>query len=351
MDKKQVPEKILALRKLMKKEELDGFVVTDNLDQFYLGGFYFYPHEAVFLITQTDVFCFTRALYLHDVAARAPFMTTQADEDRLNTAVAKAKALNLRRVGFDAAKEGYASGKVLAQNGFTECASFISKLREVKDAQEIQIIRDACRIAYQAYEYVKPLIKTGMTELDVAAELEKYMRTHGATTTSFFTIVGFGPDTANPHHVTGARKLEAEDAILMDFGCVYNGYCSDITRSWWHGSNEPAEYKTIWHAVDEARKAGIQAIRPGVATRAVDNAARVIINAAGYGEYFNHGTGHGMGMENHETPYNSQESNEVLAEGNIVTVEPGIYLPGKYGVRLEDSLCVASTGGEILTKK
>ena len=190
-----------------------------------------------------------------------------------------------------------------------------------------------------------------MTELDVAAELEKYMRTHGATTTSFFTIVGFGPDTANPHHVTGARKLEAEDAILMDFGCVYNGYCSDITRSWWHGSNEPAEYKTIWHAVDEARKAGIQAIRPGVATRAVDNAARVIINAAGYGEYFNHGTGHGMGMENHETPYNSQESNEVLAEGNIVTVEPGIYLPGKYGVRLEDSLCVASTGGEILTKK
>lgn len=99
-------------------------------------------------------------------------MTTQADEDRLNTAVAKAKALNLRRVGFDAAKEGYASGKVLAQNGFTECASFISKLREVKDAQEIQIIRDACRIAYQAYEYVKPLIKTGMTELDVAAELE-----------------------------------------------------------------------------------------------------------------------------------------------------------------------------------
>lgn len=351
MDKKQVPEKIIALRKLMKKEELDGFVVTDNLDQFYLGGFYFYPHEAVFLITQKDVFCFTRALYLHDVATRAPFMTAQADEDRLNTAIAKAKALKLRRVGFDAAKEGYASGKLLAQNGFAECASFISKLREVKDAQEIKTIRAACRIAYQAYEYVKPLIKTGMTELDVAAELEKYMRTHGATTTSFFTIVGFGPDTANPHHVTGSRKLKAEDAILMDFGCVYNGYCSDITRSWWHGKKEPAEYKTIWQAVDKARKAGIKAIRAGVATRAVDNAAREVINAAGYGEYFNHGTGHGMGMENHEAPYNSQESNEVLAEGNIVTVEPGIYLAGKYGVRLEDSLCVASDSGKILTKK
>lgn len=351
MDKKQVPEKIIALRKLMKKEELDGFVVTDNLDQFYLGGFYFYPHEAVFLITQKDVFCFTRALYLHDVATRAPFMTAQADEDRLNTAIAKAKALKLRRVGFDAAKEGYASGKLLAQNGFVECASFISKLREVKDAQEIKTIRAACRIAYQAYEYVKPLIKTGMTELDVAAELEKYMRTHGATTTSFFTIVGFGPDTANPHHVTGSRKLKAEDAILMDFGCVYNGYCSDITRSWWHGKKEPAEYKTIWQAVDKARKAGIKAIRAGVATRAVDNAAREVINAAGYGEYFNHGTGHGMGMENHETPYNSQESNEVLVEGNIVTVEPGIYLAGKYGVRLEDSLCVASDSGKILTKK
>lgn len=351
MDKKQVPEKILALRKLMKKEGLDGFLVTDNLDQFYLGGFYFYPHEAVFLITQKDVFCFTRALYLHDVAARAPFMKTQADEDRLNTAVAKAKTLKLRRVGFDAAKEGYASGKVLAQNGFAECASFISKLREVKDAQERKTIRAACRMAYQAYEYVKPLIKTGMTELEVAAELEKYMRTHGATTTSFFTIVGFGPDTANPHHVTGTRKLKAEDAILMDFGCVYKGYCSDITRSWWHGKKEPAEYKTIWQAVDKARQAGIKAVRSGVATRTVDNASRAVINAAGYGEYFTHGTGHGMGMENHEAPYNSQESNEVLAEGNIVTVEPGIYLPGKYGVRLEDSLCVASEGGKILTKK
>ena len=351
MDKKQVPEKVLALRKLMKKEELDGFLVTDNLDQFYLGGFYFYPHEAVFLITQKDVFCFTRALYLHDVATRAPFMTLQADEDRLKTAVAKAKALKLRRVGFDAAKEGYASGKWLAQNGVAECASFISKLREVKDAQEIKTIRAACRIAYQAYEYVKPLIKTGMTELDVAAELEKYMRTHGATTTSFFTIVGFGPDTANPHHVTGTRKLKAEDAILMDFGCVYNGYCSDITRSWWHGKKEPAEYKTIWQTVDKARKAGIKAVRAGVATRAVDNAAREVINAAGYGEYFTHGTGHGMGMENHEAPYNSQESNEFLAQGNIVTVEPGIYLAGKYGVRLEDSLCVASDSGKILTKK
>lgn len=351
MNKKQIPQKITLLRKLMKKNGLDGFVVTDNLDQFYLGGFYFYPHEAVFLITAKDVFCWTRELYLTDVAVRAPFMTTAADEDRLNTAIKQAQKCGLKKVGFDAAKEGYASGKLLAKNGFVECPSLISVLREVKDAAEIKIIRDACRIAYNAYEYVKPLIKTGMTELDVAAELEKYMRTHGATTTSFYTIVGFGEDCANPHHVTGSRKLKAEDCILMDFGCIYNGYCSDITRSWWHGKKEPAEYKKIWQLTDKARKAGIKAVKPGMATRDVDTIARNIIKAGGYGPYFTHGLGHGMGMENHETPYNNQESDAVLVAGNIVTVEPGIYLPGKYGVRLEDTVAVTETGCKILTKK
>ncbi len=351
MNKTQIPQKIVSLRKLMKKNGLDGFIVTDNLDQFYLGGFYFYPHEAVFLITHKDVFCWTRELYLTDVAVRAPFMTTVADEDRLNTAVKQAQKCGLQKVGFDAAKEGYASGRLLADNGFVQCASLINQLREVKDDNEIKIIRAACRIAYQAYEYVKPLIKTGMTELEVAAELEKFMRTRGATTTSFYTIVGFGEDCANPHHVTGSRKLKAEDCILMDFGCVYNGYCSDITRSWWHGKKEPAEYTKIWKLVDKARKAGIKAVKPGTATRTVDNAARDIIKAGGYGAYFTHGTGHGMGMENHEEPYNNQESDAVLTEGHIVTVEPGIYLPGKYGVRLEDTVAVVKTGAKILTKK
>ena len=137
----------------------------------------------------------------------------------------------------------------------------------------------------------------------------------------------------------------------MDFGCIYKGYCSDITRSWWHGKNEPAEYKKIWNIVEKARKAGVKAVKPGVANKDVDAAARKVITDGGYGEYFTHRTGHGVGIEIHEQPYNSQTADTVLAEGNVVTVEPGIYLPGKYGVRLEDTMAAAKTGAKILTRK
>ena len=215
----------------------------------------------------------------------------------------------------------------------------------------MKVLRESNRIAYLTYEYIKPRIKTGMTEFEVAAEMERFMRARGATSTSFFTIVAFGENTADPHHETSGRKLKAEEAVLIDFGCVYKGYCSDITRSWWHGKKEPAEYAKIWKIVDKARKQGIKAVGIGIPSKKVDAVSRGIISAAGYGPYFTHGTGHGVGIEIHEEPYNSQESSAVLSEGNIVTVEPGIYLPGKYGVRLEDTVAVSKTGAKILTKK
>ena len=269
----------------------------------------------------------------------------------LGDAIDKARKLGLARPGFDAAKETYVSGGLLRASGFVEAGSLITTLRENKDAAELKLLRESNRIAYLTYEYIKPRVKTGMTEFEVAAEMERFMRAHGATTTSFYTIVAFGENTANPHHETSARKLKAEDAVLMDFGCVYKGYCSDITRSWWHGKKEPAEYTKIWHIVDKARKQGIKAVGIGVPTKKVDATSRGIISAAGYGQYFTHGTGHGVGIEIHEDPYNSQQSAAILSEGNIVTVEPGIYLPGKYGVRLEDTVAVAKSGAKILTKK
>ncbi len=163
--------------------------------------------------------------------------------------------------------------------------------------------------------------------------------------------MAFGANSANPHHETGDTKLKEEDAVLVDFGCLYKGYCSDMTRSWWHGNNEPAEYKKIWEITDAARKTGIQKVCIDIACKAVDGASHAVIEAAGYGPYFTHGTGHGVGLEIHEEPYNAQHSDAILKEGNIVTVEPGIYLPGKYGVRLEDTVAVTKTGAEILTKK
>ncbi len=344
-------ERFAAFRKMMRQQKLDGFVVTNNLDQFYLSEFFFYPDESVFLIHPKGITCFTRDLYVEPFSKFAPYMEVIGCENRVAAAIKKAQQLGLTHPGFDAGKESYLSGKMLREGGFAEAPSFITEMRETKDAEELKFLRQSNRIAYLTYEYIKPRVKTGMTEFEVAAEMERFMRAHGATTTSFYTIVAFGENAANPHHETGSRKLKAEDAVLMDFGCVYKGYCSDITRSWWHGKKEPAEYTKIWKIVDKARKQGIKTAGIGVPCQKVDAAARDVIEAAGYGAYYTHGTGHGVGLEIHENPYNSQVSAAVLKEGNIVTVEPGIYLPGKFGVRLEDTVAIAQTGAKILTKK
>lgn len=350
--KKNTNDKLAAFRKLLRQNELDGYIVTNNLDQFYLTGFFFYPDEAVFVVGSKKIVCFTRSLYEESFGKFAPYVQVIADDgDRLAAALKKAQELGLKHAGFDASKETYLSGKQLLAAGCVEAPSFITTLRETKDADELKVMRQANRIAYLTYEYIKPRVKTGMTELQVAAEMEKFMRAQGATTTSFYTIVAFGENAANPHHETSDRKLKSEDAVLMDFGCLYKGYCSDMTRSWWHGKKEPAEYTKIWKLVDEARKKGIKAVRIGTPCKTVDATSREVISKGGYGDYFTHGTGHGVGMEIHENPYNSQLSEAVLKEGNVVTVEPGIYLTGKFGVRLEDTVAVTKKAANILTRK
>ncbi len=341
-----------AVRKWMRQEQLAGLIVTNNVDQFYLTDFYFYEGEAVLLITPKEVWCFTRGLYVEPFGAFAPYIHVIGnDENRIKAALSQVKKLGLKKVGFDAAKEHYEAGKLLRQGGCVEVSSCLSVLRQTKDSVEQKLLRASNRLAYLTYQHIKSFIKTGMTEFEVAAEMERFMRVHGAKSTSFFTIVAFGENTANPHHETGARKLKTNDAILLDFGCVYKGYCSDMTRSWWHGNQEPAEYKKIWRITDRARKLGIQAATIGTACKAVDGVCRDYITQAGYGLYFTHGTGHGVGLEIHEDPYNNQTSAAILKEGNIVTVEPGIYLPGKFGVRLEDTVCITPKGANILTRK
>ena len=347
-----IQAKFSAVRAFLRKNGLNGLLVTDFVDQFYLTGFYFYKDEAVFLITLKTAYALTRGLYEKPFGAFAPYMHVVGDDgNRVQSAVQLVQKLGLKKVGFDVAKEGYAPGKLFAKNGFVEVESFISQLRTTKDAQELKHLRSANRLAYLTYEYIRPRIKTGMAENEVAAEMEFFMRKHGAKCTSFFTIVAFGENTADPHYETGTRKLKKEDAILLDFGCVYNGYCSDMTRSWWHGKKAPAQYTQIWQIVDNARKQGIKLAKPGVACQAVDGLCRTLISNEGYGEFFTHGTGHGVGIEIHEDPYNNKTSTYTLKEGNIVTVEPGIYLPGKFGIRLEDTIAITKNGAKILTKK
>ena len=350
MHKKNV--RLEAVCKLLRRHQARALVLTNPADQFFVLGFPFYEGEAVFLLHSKGVVGIMRSLYVGPFRKFAPWVETMAcDEDRLGCALNYIKQHRLTGVGFDAAKTSYLDGKRMRQIGCIELPSLISSLRQTKDAHELKQMRRSNQIAYLAYEYVKPRLKTGMMECEAASMLEQFMRSRGGSATSFETIVAFGENAANPHHKTGTRKLKKEDAVLMDFGCVYEGYCSDITRCWWHGKREPEEYKKIWKIVDTARRSGIKAARVGTATKDVDATSRGVISRAGYADYFTHRTGPGVGIEIHEEPCNSADSKAVLCEGNVVTVEPGIYLPGKFGVRLEDTIVITKSGAKILTKK
>ncbi len=352
VQKNGVMPRIAAFQDFLRKNQLDGFLITGYLDQFYLMNFMFNPKETVLLVSGKKVVCFTRNLYVETLRREKSFLTIVGEDgDRLEAAILCAQKMGLKKIGFDAAKESYLSGETLIKKGCKASIGWITLMRQRKDKIELKNMRASNRLAYQTYCYIRPRIKTGMTESQVAAEMEQFMRAHGASSTSFATIVAFGKNAANPHHVTGKTKLKAEECVLIDFGCVYNGYCSDMTRSWWHGKKAPAQYTEIWNLVDKARQKGIKTVKPGHTGKQVDTATRNIIVQGGYGSFFTHATGHGVGIEIHEDPYNSQQCNAVLAEGNVVTVEPGIYLPGKYGVRLEDTVAVTKTGANILTRK
>ena len=225
----------------------------------------------------------------------------------------------------------------------------ISSFRGVKEEWELQIMRKAQDITDKAFEQVLPRIKAGMTELELQAELIYCLYKNGATGLAFDPIVVSGPNTSLPHGVAGERVLQEGDFITMDFGTLYMGYCADMTRTVALGY-ATEEMKKIYNTVLEAQLAGLAVSRAGVPGREVDGAARKVIADAGYGEYFGHGYGHSLGLEIHESPSPNARNAESMPLGAVASAEPGIYLPGKFGVRIEDTCVYLEDGIEILTK-
>ncbi|WP_428897941.1 Xaa-Pro aminopeptidase [Parelusimicrobium proximum] len=333
----------------LKKKGLEGYVVTNHVEQYYLTDFHLYAGESVMLISSKGVFFIGREMYINEIKTEFPFITPSTAPNYVKAAVKLIKKLKLKKIGFDGTKASYTEGKELAKV-CKDVPGIINAMRMVKTEDEIEKMKATCKVAYEAFDKLKPRIKTGMTEVEVAAELEKLMRTAGAFGTSFDTIVAFGEGSAEPHHKTGLRKLKNEEAITIDFGCIVNGYCSDITRSWWHGKKPSAEYTKIWNLVDKARSTAIKTAKPGMKAKDIDAIARNIIAKEGYGEYFTHGTGHSLGLEIHEAP-NLNTLNETKVVKNMFeTVEPGIYLHGKFGVRLEDTCLMTAKGFEMVTR-
>lgn len=226
---------------------------------------------------------------------------------------------------------------------------FINLQRQVKDGEEVENILKAQAIAEEAFDYIISVIKQGMTEKEIALKLDYKMFELGAQALSFETIVVSGANSSMPHGVPSEKRVENGDFITMDFGAVYNGYHSDMTRTVAAGC-VTREQEEVYNTVLSAQTAALELIKAGVTGRQADAAARDIIEKAGYGEYFRHATGHSVGVEIHENPTLSPSNEKPLCAGNVVTVEPGIYIPGKFGVRIEDMCLVEEKSNKNLTR-
>jgi Xaa-Pro aminopeptidase len=225
----------------------------------------------------------------------------------------------------------------------------VERLRAIKDDAEVARIRAACAIADEALAEVLPGLHDAPSERQFALNLEWAMRARGATGTSFDTIIASGPNGSKPHARPTDRAIQSGELVVIDFGCIVDGYCSDMTRTVSVGDPGP-DARRVWDVVAASQRAGRDAVRAGVTCASVDRASRAVIEDAGWGPSFAHGTGHGVGLEIHEAPRVSASSDGTLEPGHVVTVEPGVYLPGTGGVRIEDTVVVTSDGATALTE-
>ena len=232
---------------------------------------------------------------------------------------------------------------------YPDASDVLTNLRLKKDKAEVDAMRVAVKIAQDALEAVIPQIKIGMTEKELASELVIQLLKHGSESEiPFAPIVSGGPNSANPHASPTNRKLQAGDMLVVDWGATYDGYISDLTRTFAVGEVEE-EFKKIHKIVQESNAAGRAVSKPGIPCADVDKAAREVIEKSGYGKYFTHRTGHGIGMEGHEAPYMRGDNMQILEPGMAFTVEPGIYLPNRNGVRVEDNMVITENGAESLS--
>ncbi len=345
-------EKINELQSFLKNSHQAILIHSLNNRRYFTG---FPSSDGYFLVTKKDVVFFTDSRYIE--AAQKSITTCKC---RLLTRVEKEiksyiKENHIYKIFTEASNLSVATSQFLKKTFFPRIVtpSFklenkINGLRTIKTENEIQNIKAAQKIAEDAFSHILTFIKPGVTEKQIALELDFYMLSHGAEELSFETIAVTGKKTSMPHGVPDETVVENGDFVTMDFGAVYKGYHSDMTRTVAVGEVSQ-EQRKIYDIVLNAQKASLHMLKKGVSCAAADKAAREIISADGYGDYFGHGTGHGVGVEIHELPNLSPRSKAILESGNIVTVEPGIYLPGKFGVRIEDMALITENGYENLT--
>ncbi len=335
------------LREFAKQYQLDGIVVAKPENRLYFSGFT--GSAGLLLVSAGEARLITDFRYLEQAAAQAShFTVVRHGSDIYPSLKGEIDALGLKKIGFEGDYQTWDAHRRLTEVAAELAAVHLDELRMTKDADEMALIRQAVLLADNAFTHVLPYIKPGVREEEIALELEFHMRKHGAEKSAFDIIVASGKRSALPHGRASAKTIQTGDLVTMDFGAVYQGYHSDITRTVVIG-RASARQREVYNLVLAAQLAGVAAVAPGKTGRECDAVAREVISAAGFGEYFGHGLGHGVGLAIHEQPRLAPVSEIALTPGMVVTVEPGVYLPDWGGVRIEDTVVVAAAGVEILT--
>ncbi|MDN5346876.1 MAG: Xaa-Pro aminopeptidase [Clostridia bacterium] len=351
--------RISNLRRRMQEENIEALLVSAPENRFYLSGFT--GDEGWLLVTSGKAFLITDRRFLEQAAAEAPnFIIVDRGDSflaRLGEVVAeegiRILALEEDHVTFNFYRrvmEAVADPKSnLPKNLILKPASgLVEGLREIKEEGEIQLLRRAANLADAAFEYILSFLKPGALEIEIAAELEYFMRRKGAEGPAFPTIVASGPRSSLPHGRAGKRALQKGDLVVLDFGALFGGYNSDLTRTVVLGPVTP-EQTRLYRTVRTAQELALQGLKAGLKAREADALARNYIESTDYAGRFAHGLGHGVGLSIHEGPTLSHNRETILQAGMVVTVEPGIYLPGWGGVRIEDMAVVEEDGCAILT--
>ncbi|MBE7044198.1 MAG: aminopeptidase P family protein [Ruminococcaceae bacterium] len=339
--------RVEQLRKKLAKGQ--GVYISSYANIFYYSGFT--SEDAVLIITPQRQLLVTDSRYLVQAKEQAPEFEIRDIAKGLSAILSDIEGL--QELYFEEDYLTVSREKRLQDAGknlqLTQGQKLISALREKKDEKEIEKIRAAEALGDAAFSHILNFIRVGQTEREVALELEFFMRKQGAQALSFETIVASGVRSCMPHGVATNKVIEAGDFVTLDFGCILDGYCSDMTRTFVMG-HASEKQRQIYDVVLAAQKAALDKIAIGVACRDIDRAARDVIASAGFGKNFGHGLGHSVGIEIHESPSFSPKSDAIVEEGHVITVEPGIYLEGFGGVRIEDVVAISAKNVANLTK-
>ncbi|MGE6488455.1 M24 family metallopeptidase [Paenisporosarcina sp. NPDC076898] len=343
-------EKLSKLRSALEEHQIDALLITSGHNRRYITDFT--GTAGVAIVSKDQAVFITDFRYTEQAAKQIQnFEIVQHTKTMLEEVSVQLEKMNVKKVGFEKDDMSYAmyeSYKKAVNTELVPVSGLIEKIRLIKTPQEITIIKAAADIAEAAFEHILTFIAPGKTELEVSNELEFFMRKQGASSSSFDIIVASGLRSALPHGVATDKVIEKGDFVTLDFGALYNGYVSDVTRTVAVGE-QSEKLKEIYQVVLDAQLLSLEKIKPGMTGIEADAIARDYIKSKGYGEAFGHSLGHGIGLEVHEGPGLSFRSETVLEEGMVITIEPGIYLPGIGGVRIEDDAVVTATGLEKLT--